>query len=182
MHALKTSKIQGQMNLSATVSEFRNYCASQFRLLNNNMRAYGGTIQGSLVRLRASNQQTRVASQHEASSDNLAPLVEAAPAKLSNNSRSLMCLWNEYKFGLSGRKPAEKFTVRERNSPLNKQKYYRRNVVWQIIVRQVRAGLTSEVAICRIRAAYGYDTSVTKVIGAMVRDKKKYPTGIHPCL
>ena len=56
MHALETSQMQGQMNVLATVSEFRNYCTSQFRLLNNNIRTYGGTIQGSFMRQRASNQ------------------------------------------------------------------------------------------------------------------------------
>ena len=182
MHALETSQMQAQANLSATISEFRNYSASQFRLLNNNIRAYGGTIQGSLVRLRPSNQQTRVASTHEASSENLAPLVEAAPARLSNNPRSLMCLWNEYKYGLNGRKPAEQFTVAERNTTLSKQTYYRRNIVWQAIARQVRAGLTAEVAIGRIRSAYGYDASPTKTIVAMVRDKRRYADGIHPNL
>ena len=95
MHVLETSQMQGQMNLSATSSEFRNYSTSQFCLLNNNIRAYGGTIQGSLVRLRPSNQQTWVASTHEASSKNLAPWVKAAHAKLSNNLWSLMYLWNE---------------------------------------------------------------------------------------
>jgi len=35
----------------------------------------------------------------------------------------------------------------ERNKKENKQKYYRRNLIWQTIARLVQEGLTSEVAI-----------------------------------
>ena len=67
----------------------------------------------------------------------LVPLKEITPVTLSNNSRSLHLLWQEYKFGINGRKPAEKFTREERNTKANKQKYYHRNHVWQTIVRLV---------------------------------------------
>ena len=70
------------------------------------MRCYGGTIQGSLVRQRASNTGHRLLRHGEA---NEAPdLVEVRPAILSNNPRSLMALWHEYGFGINGRKPAKR--------------------------------------------------------------------------
>jgi hypothetical protein len=36
--------------------------------------------------------------------------------KLSKCPRNLYALWEEYKFGLNGQKPAKKFTSRERGS------------------------------------------------------------------
>ena len=77
--------------------------------------------------------------------------------------RSMLMLWQEYKFGVNGRKAAEQFTVAERNSKPNKQKYYRRNMIWKTIARLVRGGLTPEVAIDRIHRAYGYSTTPTKI-------------------
>ena len=65
----------------------------------------------------------------------------------------------------------------------NKQKYYRRNHVWQTIARLVRGGLTSEVAIERIYGVYGYNTSSTsQIMTAMVKDKRREPGGLHPNL
>ena len=125
------------------------------RVINNTVRAYGGTIQGSLVRQRASNRAVSMAAQDEADQENIAPLEEVTPATLSNNSRSLVLLWQEYKFGINGRKPAEQFTLAERNRKPNKQKYYRRNMVWRTIARLVQAGLTAEVAVERIHRVYG---------------------------
>ena len=77
---------------------------------------------------------------------------EVTPATLSNNPRSLLMLWQEYKLGINGRKPAEKFTTAERNTKANKQKYYRRNLVWQTVARLVQGGLTAEAAIDRLHS------------------------------
>ena len=128
------------MSLSASVTELGNRSDSQFRLLNNNIRAYGGTIQGALVRQRASNRQVMLASHDEADDERLQPLVEASPATLCHNPRSLMHLWVEFKFGINGRKPAESFTVAERNVKSVKQKYWHRNIIWKAIDRLVRGG------------------------------------------
>ena len=95
----------------------------------------------------------------EADQEGLAPMEEVTTATLSNNPRSLVLLWQEYKFGINGRKPAEQFTRAERNVKPNKQKYYCRNMVWRTIARSVRAGFTAEAAIERIHRVYGYNTS-----------------------
>ena len=63
-----------------------------------------------------------------------------------------------------------------------KQKYYRRNLVWQTMARLVRGGLTAEVAIDRIHSVYGYDSSTSKIMTTMVNDKRRYPGGMHPNL
>ena len=78
-----------------------------------------------------------------ADADELVQVEEVTPATLSNNPRSLQLLWQEYKFGINGRKPAEKFNPDERNTPANKQKYYRRNIVWQTLARLVPGGVDS---------------------------------------
>ena len=46
---------QTQVHFASLISNLRTFCGIQFKLLNNNIRCYGGTIQGSLVRQRASN-------------------------------------------------------------------------------------------------------------------------------
>ena len=50
------------------------------------------------------------------------------------NPRTLEVLWREYKFGVDGRKPAEQFTIEERNCQgTRKQTYYRRKIFWQTV-------------------------------------------------
>ena len=45
-----------------------------------------------------------------------------------------MELWTEYKFGISRRKAAQKFTFCQRNSSkVLKQKYWGRNQVWMVM-------------------------------------------------
>ena len=101
---------------------------------------------------------------------------------LCKKVRSLMSLWMEYKFGINGRKPAESFTLAERNAKSVKQRYWRRSLVWKTIDRLVRGGLSAEIAIARIRGVYGERTCVTKIMELMVRDKRRYPAQVHPRL
>ena len=61
-------------------------------------------------------------------------------------------------------------------------KYYSRNLVWQTMARLVRGGLTAEIAIGRLHSVYGYDSSTSKIMTTMVRDKRRYPGGMHPNL
>ena len=107
MNALEQAQIQMNLNLMSAISESRAENRAQLRIVNNNVRAYGGTIQGSLVRQRPSNQAALLTSSNQADEDGLAPLVKVSPATLSNNPRSLLLLWQEYKFGINGRKAAE---------------------------------------------------------------------------
>lgn len=181
MNRLEQAQTQHQVSSNTQVSELRSYVGSQFRMLNNNIRAYGGTIQGSLVRQRASNQGQTMLGQADASQ--APPMVEFTTATLSNNPRTLIELWNEYKFGINGRKPAEQFTTHERTSNKSlKQKYWRRNHVWQAMARLVRGGKHPSRAALEIRRVYGFDVSVTRIIEAMIRDKKNHTGGIHPNL
>ena len=181
MNRIEQTQTQYQVSTTTQLSEIRSYVGSQFRVVNNNIRAFSGTVQGSLVRQRASNRGQRLLAQSEA--DEAPPMVEVSPATLSNNIKTLMALWNEYKFGINGRKPAERFTVLQRTADrATKQKYWRRNHVWQTMARLVRGGRTAERAAIEIYRVYGHGTSVTKIIEAMIRDKRLYPGGVHPSL
>ena len=134
------------------------------------------------MRQRASNRQVMLASHDKANDERLQPLVEASPATLCHNPSSLMQLWVEFKFGINGRKPAESFTIAERNVKSVKQKYWCRNIIWKAIDRLVRGGVSAERAIARIREVYGERTGVTKIMELMTRDKTRYPTKVHPHL
>jgi len=75
------------------------------------------------------------------------------PAATLGKPRDLYQLWNEYEFGLGGRKPARQFTAVERGAV--KCSYSRRKIVWDAIDRMVRSGATAQVAIDRIYGVYG---------------------------
>ena len=147
---------------------------NHYHTMNNNIRRFGGTIEGAFVVQRGA--------RHD--HPHVGPLAggqEQQEALLSHNPRTLMELWREFKQGIDGRKPAEQFTTAQRNSRVGgvKQKWHRRNVVWQCMDRLVRGGDTAQVAANKIHQAYGYNLSVTEIINRMMRDRR---TGGHPNL
>ena len=162
--------------VSSQIRELQTRMGNNHRVLNNNMRAYGGRIEGSLVRQRRSNQGTRFLTSNQA--DQAGPLREVNLAKLSSLPRHLMVLWREYMFGLNNSKPAKDFTSSERNAC--RQKYYRRNIIWKVMERQVRSGLTPKQACAELRHIYGHRTSITDMMDLIVKDRKRYGGGDHP--
>jgi hypothetical protein len=100
-------------------------------------------------------------------------------SNLSPTPRTLHVLWQEYEFGIGGRKPARLFTPAERGKV--KFKYSRRKVVWDVIAARVRAGETAQVAIDHIYEVYGAGKTVSYVITMMQRDRRVY-NGCHPQL
>lgn len=143
-------------------------------LINSNIRRFGGTIQGAFARQdpqQAANRRNAAAQQEQQPA-----IVEDGTAELSPHPHTLMDLWHEWKFGLGNRKPAEHFTARERGGngdKRKKQKYYRRNKVWQIMDRLVREGSTPQEACSKIRQAYGERLSVTQIINKVIKE------GVH---
>ncbi|KAI2500346.1 hypothetical protein MHU86_14154 [Fragilaria crotonensis] len=91
-------------------------------------------------------------------------------ATLMPTPRSLHDLWQEYEFGVGGRKAAKLFSCTERGR--SKHKYHRRKVVWDLISGLVRQGHTADLGIDRIYAVYGGQTSVSNIINGLKRDKK----------
>ena len=91
--------------------------------------------------------------------------------------RNLHTLWNEYEFGIGGRKAAKDFTPQERGRV--KHKYCRRKVVWDKVSVMVRSGWDANEAINKIYEVYGANQTVTKIIDKMKRDRAN---GGHPSL
>ena len=100
-----------------------------------------------------------------------APIRAVSNAKLTPLVKDLFTLWREYMFGLNGMKAAKLFTPAERNLKANKQRYYRRNVIWLLIAKLTNAGHSPESAINEIHKVYGFKTSVSKVSEAIARDR-----------
>lgn len=148
------------------INSLRGHNQAQFNQINNNVRRYGGTIQGGLAL-----QANQGANRQIAANQHLANIQGDAPgsATLSRNPKSLREVWEEYVHGIGGRKPAREFTSRERNNTMGgiKQKYYRRRIIWTTIDGMVRAGHTADAAIHAIRQAYGFQSSVTRIINRL---------------
>ena len=186
MNRLENSFSQSTVSTATQLTEMRCHMTSQFRVVNANLRGFGGTIQGALVR-QAMNGTPRNPPVPRAAATAAAAAADSAqdsaPPTLVNNPRTVMELWREFKFGINGRKAAERWTRKERNQDRRtKQKYWRRNHVWHVLDHLVRGGRTAERAVLELRRVYGFKSSVSKVIEALVKDKKRFPGGIHPNL
>ncbi|KAI2509856.1 hypothetical protein MHU86_4567 [Fragilaria crotonensis] len=99
-------------------------------------------------------------------------------ATLIKNPRSLHLLWQEYEFGIGGRKPAKNFNAIERGRV--KYAYYRRKIAWEMIAGLVRGGHTAQVAIDMIYEIYGASTGVTTILRTMRHDMAA--GRVHPSL
>ena len=96
--------------------------------------------------------------------------VPTGAATLSKCPRNLYVLWQEYEFGLGGRKPAREFTPAERGRV--KFKYSRRKIIWGAINRMVLGGNTAQAAIDKIYEMYGR-LNVSAMAAAMREDEKR---------
>ena len=92
--------------------------------------------------------------------------------KLMRNPKSLYILWNEYEFGIGGRRPAKTLSKEERWE--DRYKFYKRNIFWSLVVEMVKRGRSTNEAIDAIYQAYGYKTSVTEIIKKLQEDKKTH--------
>lgn len=87
---------------------------------------------------------------------------------LCTKPRDLFQLWEEYEFGVGGRKAAKRFSTRERGRV--KYKYHRRKVVWDKIKELIRRGHSHHTAIDEIYRIYGEQSTVTQIINTMRQD------------
>jgi hypothetical protein len=81
-------------------------------------------------------------------------------------------LWQEYEFGVGGRKVAKIFSYSERGH--SKHKYHHRKIAWYLISGLVRQGHTADAGKDRIHAVYGGQSSVSNIINGLKRDKERY--------
>ena len=172
---------QQATSLHSAITEQHNFNARQFRILNNNVRCITGTIQGGFHYQNRNNQQlTFVNTNGDADA-----VVEDTRATLTPNLRCLKSLWNEYQFGLQGRKAARMFTTAERNkNRVTKQTYYRRNIIWDVMSKQMRRGLTIDQSVTEIHSVYGTRSSISTISKQIAKDRRTYAhnDGYHPNL
>ena len=103
----------------------------------------------------------------------------ARNATLSRRPGTIHDLWQEYMFGIGGRVPAKDFQRREKGQC--KYTYSKRNQVWSILARLVRAGVDADVACDRFYQAYGRNKSVSAIIDLIYADRRS-GRGLHPIL
>ena len=98
-------------------------------------------------------------------------LRQAANASLCPCPRKLYDLWTENTVALGGGKPASQFSHWERGK--SKHKFFCRNILWKMVKHLEDLGITSDMAIDQIYSVYCAQTSVTKIIYAIIDDKKR---------
>jgi hypothetical protein len=116
--------------------------------------------------------------QHSTDENNTATAPDNVPfaTTLSSQPRSLFELWEEYEFGLGGRKAAKRFSTRERGRV--RYKYHRRKVVWDKVQEMIRRGHTYHTAIDELYQKYGEQSTVTEIINRMRRDRMSNRQGV----
>jgi Transcriptional activator of glycolytic enzymes len=156
------------------------WALNQFRTVNNNIRANGGTIQGALARQDPQQQARR---RQATDPDQQVQQEGTLPATLSPTPRTLAELWEEYQFRVGGRKPAKDWSGTERGNRMHgiKQKYYRRKMVWLTIEKLMATGMSRDAAINKIRQAYGWRCRVTQIINFIIANHQNGGHG-HPNL
>ena len=174
LHTLLSQIGQLQTSVSRITEareEDRVMISAQFRTINVNLRRIASQPIRAVHRAQqnnnGSNNNGGAASASAAAGGVANPLVSA---DLSPTPRTLYVLWQEYQVGIGGRKAARLFTREERGKV--KHKYHRRKVVWDLISRLIRAGLTAQVACDRIYNVYGDNKTVTYIINRIKTDTK----------
>ena len=170
--AVLQSILLQQQRCAQSVSALHVHVDSQFQVMKawqqqrfatmiDNIRRFGGTIQGGFARqdpVQASNRRRAVAQQGNAPLGPPANRPDDGHAELCPNLHTLHDLWDEYKFGIGGRKPASQFTSQEcgeHGVNKKKQRCYRRKRIWDLMDRLTREGDTVDLGIAKIKVACG---------------------------
>ena len=98
-------------------------------------------------------------------------------ATLSKCPKSLFVLWQEFEFGIGGRKPAKLFNSVERGRV--KYSYSLRKHFWTLMQKMICNGYTFNSAIDKIYNVYDRSRSVTEILRLIYNDSKN---GGHPQL
>jgi hypothetical protein len=167
LYSQLTASRREVQELRGQLEHFEERTARQFGLVNNSIRRIA--IQPARRRAVVNNNDNKAAPPVDENED--------GRITLSPNPRDLHSLWQEYEFGIGGRKAARLFTAAERGRV--KYTYHRRKVVWDQVALMIRAGHTAQTAIDRICEVHGVNRSVTQIINRMRRDRS---TGGNPLL
>jgi hypothetical protein len=151
---------------------------SQLQLFSNRTDRQFATLNRNVRRIAVQPARPIGRNARAAAIERTEDTTEVAPmATLSPHPRSIHTLWQEYEFGIGGRKAAKDFTAAERGKV--KYSYHRRKVIWDAVAELVRSGWTANTACDRIQEVYGRNLSVTDIINRMRRDRVN---GGHPNL
>jgi hypothetical protein len=196
-HVLQTLVLQNQrltqqvQDLEGRITTIdrsnRAYQEDQFRRLNGNIRRFGGTIQGAVVRqdpTRRGQVQQNIAEGAAQYTQQQQQRGRVWP-RLAPNVKDLMQLWQEYEQGIAGRKAARLWSAVERGGGGNrevKQMYYRRNNIWRLQQYLIDKGYNIQAANALIEQTYGKRTSMTKISKEIAADRMRYKAngGLHP--
>ena len=96
---------------------------------------------------------------------------------LTKCPKTLYVLWQEYEFGVGGRRPARLFNATERGRV--KFNYSLRKGFWQLMDRMIQNGHTLNGAIDKMYSVYDCSRSVTEILRKIRKGAK---TGGHPQL
>jgi hypothetical protein len=161
---------QENTELKSVITGFKISTERNFGVVNGNVRrlAMRPTRNLAVLATAATNEQNQGGVAAHAGGDRAMMLATLIPTP-----RSPYDLWQEYEFGVGGRKAAKLFSYAERGR--SKHKYHRRKIAWDLIGGLVRQGHTADAGIDRIYAVYGGQTSVSNIINGLKRDKKVVP-------
>jgi Transcriptional activator of glycolytic enzymes len=178
---LQQQQAQNHQQTMDSIASLRMWVSNQFRAVNGNIRAFGGTIPSALARQDPQQQARR--QQAEDPEQQVQEEGDGRPATLAKQPRTIQELWTEYQFGIGGRKPAKDFSSTERGNMQFgiKQKYYRRKMIWWTVEELMKRGDSRQNAIKKIREAYGWRCSVTQIINFIIADHQNDKRG-HPNL
>jgi len=95
---------------------------------------------------------------------------EDPPATLVPSPKNISVLWQEFMFGIAGRKPARTFSARERGQC--KCTYNLRKLAWTKISELIRAGHTAQTAIDLIYDVYGRASGLSAILVRMRHDRR----------
>jgi hypothetical protein len=174
VHSLATQVRREVHEIKLSQVADRTWMQRNFGIVNTNMRRMGITAAFRVVQGAGAIAGVGGAGNNDdnmLAAAGLQNLARTTAASLSPCPRNLYDLWAEFMFGIGGRKPASQFTHSERGK--SKHKYFRRNVIWKMVLRMVNRGLASDTAIDHIYSVYGAGTSVTKIINAIIDDTKR---------
>ena len=92
-------------------------------------------------------------------------------SSLVKNPKTLHVLWEEWEFGVSGRKAAKFFNSMERGA--SKSAYSFRKGFWELCESMIARGYSSSTAIDKIYSVYGGNLSVSKLLRQINKDRKE---------
>ena len=179
---LSTVRMLSRQNeeMKSDLQVFKITCNTLLEQLNENVKRVSLIPGARHARTRGGGGVARIEPPEVDSATNRGNTRRAPPqyqSTLMKNPKSLYVLWQEYEFGIGGRKPARQFSSKERGGV--KFCYSLRNHYWKLVDKMILRGYTHTAAIDKIYSVYGSKLSTTKILQKIRSDSK---TGGHNLL